>query len=292
VRDIEVQPGGRFDGEGLVNGEQSIIALLPEFANMGLLEPRFINGGVAAVASEGDPSLDAGRLVVQGEFVQTSTGILQLDLFTNGSVGGLNFDQLAVTGKVSLAGVLAITVNDPSSYSLGNSFEIITSGGGLAGTFSSIVATPLQQGLAWSVHYETNSATLNVVEEVGGGEQTGYLARWRRSFGVDAAADLDGDGDTDAKDFLAWQRGEVPQFATIASYLSLWHQSVGKDSGADLDGDGDTDGHDYLVWQRGAAMNAWSSLSAVPEPTAWALIASALCTIRACRRCTRIPSGN
>ena len=46
-------------------------------------------------------------------------------------------------------------------------------------------------------------------------------------------ADLDGDGDTDGRDFLIWQR-------TV---------------GADYDNDGDVDGRDFLVWQRGSSPN-------------------------------------
>jgi hypothetical protein len=193
-------------GEGLINGRQAVLAGIPEFAGAGLFEPRVLNRGAVTVASDGDVSLDAGRLVVQGEYVQESGGRLDLDIFSTGGVAGLNYDQLAVTGKVALDGVLRITAPNPDVFGVGNTFQIITAAGGRSGVFSSIVAPTLQGNLAWALQYTPTGVVLGVIDATASGGPFDYLSQFRQSFGVNAAADLDGDGDTDGADFLLWQR--------------------------------------------------------------------------------------
>jgi hypothetical protein len=50
----------------------------------------------------------------------------------------------------------------------------------------------------------------------------------------------------------------------------------------DADGDGLVDGSDFLIWQRNATFAGGAS--AVPEPTALALVSAALATLIAVRR--------
>ncbi|RIK72139.1 MAG: hypothetical protein DCC67_19690 [Planctomycetota bacterium] len=66
----------------------------------------------------------------------------------------------------------------------------------------------------------------------------GDLSVWRASFGADAAADADDDGDADGADFLSWQRN----FGRAASLTAA--------ADADFDDDADADGADFLNWQR------------------------------------------
>ena len=165
-----------------------------------------MNRGQLSIASEGDPSFDAGRLVIQGDFRQLPTGLLKLDLFSNGGVAGLNFDQLAVTGKAKLGGVLDISAPNPGLFAEGNAFPIITASGGLTGLFSNLIAPALNGGLVWAVEYTSTAALLKVVAQ-GNGDPTGYLAQWRQSVGIDDLADLNGDLRTDGADFLIWQQG-------------------------------------------------------------------------------------
>ena len=217
IREVDVRPGGRFEGEGLVNGQQAVIAGIPEFANKGLFEPHLVNQGVVSIASTGDSVFDAGRLLVQGDYTQTSSGVLHMDLFSTGGVAGLNFDQLAVTGKVELAGVLRIFSSNSQSYSLDAEFPLITAGIGLTGEFTTLIAPAVSSGLGWSVDYTLTGATLRVVQQPGNGQPPDYLAQWRHSYGLDAGGDLDNDGDTDGLDFLAWQRGVSPALPNVVS---------------------------------------------------------------------------
>ena len=203
VRDIEVRPGGRLEGEGLINGQQAVLAGIPEFAGLHLLEPRVLNRGAVSVQAE---SLEAGRLLVQGDYTQESEGKLELDMYTDG-VPGLDFDQLAVTGNVTLGGTLEISAPNVLLFQAGDVFEIITIGGTRSGVFSSLLAPEIPGDLHWALQYTSNAVLLGVVQGAGSGGPFDYLTRFYQSFGVDDGADLDGDNDTDGFDFLAWQRG-------------------------------------------------------------------------------------
>jgi len=86
------------------------------------------------------------------------------------------------------------------------------------------------------------------------------------------AGDFNGDGTVDNLD------------------LSDWNLAYGSTAGGDADGDGDTDGNDFLVWQQQFGQSiALSAAMSVPEPTAFALVASAALTCFG-RREFRIPA--
>jgi hypothetical protein len=127
-------------------------------------------------------------------------------MYTDG-VPGLDFDQLAVTGNVTLDGVLEISAPNILLFEAGNVFEIITIGGMRRGVFSNLLAPELPGDLHWALQYTTNAVLLGVVQGAGSGGPFDYFTRFQQSFGIDAGADLDGDNDTDGLDFLAWQRG-------------------------------------------------------------------------------------
>jgi hypothetical protein len=77
------------------------------------------------------------------------------------------------------------------------------------------------------------------------------------------SGDFTGDGIVNAADLQSWQNNfGTPAMATRSQ--------------GDADNDGDVDGGDMLVWQRQVGVNANTSISAVPEPSAAALILFAL----------------
>jgi arylsulfatase A-like enzyme len=204
TRDIEVRNGGRLEGEGVIDGQQAVVAGIPEFQGLGLFEPRVVNSGVVDVASAENSSAGAGVLQVRGDYLQQSQGRLLLDVLAPGSDAGAHFDQLQATGSAKLGGVLELAVSGSSSFSLGHSFDIITAAGGIVGRFDRIEVPTLGGGLAWLVEYTTTAAKLTVVSK---DDPLVFLSLFRQSFGVDAAADRDHDGDTDGRDLLLWQRG-------------------------------------------------------------------------------------
>jgi hypothetical protein len=76
------------------------------------------------------------------------------------------------------------------------------------------------------------------------------------------AGDFDADGDVDGADFVAWQTNfPKASDATLAQ--------------GDADGDGDVDGADFVVWQTNFPFTPAPGASAVPEPAAAILLASA-----------------
>jgi hypothetical protein len=79
---------------------------------------------------------------------------------------------------------------------------------------------------------------------------------WQASFGIDDGADLDGDGDTDGRDLMIWQRnvpsmpGDIDNdFLINAGELQAWQDSYGFSNVADANGDGAVDMADYQIWQ-------------------------------------------
>jgi hypothetical protein len=174
-----------------------------------------------------NPDTNAAILNINGKYEQSDQGTLHLDLFSIGATPGLDFDRLAVTGTVKLAGTLSIQFANPITPQLGDSFRIVTSGEGISGQFSQIVAPSLDPGLSWSILYTPAYATLRVVQQTSSGGPLDYLTRWQQSFGLNGAADLNGDGITDGADFLIWQlqafstgaTHAVPEPATLSAML-------------------------------------------------------------------------
>lgn len=206
VRSIEIQPNGTLRGFGTVTGQQSMVANIPELANLGLFTPKVVVDGVVSIDGGFESPPAAGTLHIDGDYSQGPLGRLKLDLFSIGDEAGVDFDALTIAGSAALAGALDVSFAHALSPALGDAFQIITAAGGLQGTFSSLVAPQLQQGLSWAVEYSSEAAVLKVVSQGSTDPNLGYLAVWKASFGINAGGDLNGDGVTDGADFLIWQR--------------------------------------------------------------------------------------
>ena len=181
---------------------------------------------------------DGQSLTVDGNFTQLPGSTLAIEID-----GADSFNKLDVTGSVTLAGMLDVTLSGYAPQE-GDVFEILSADGGLSGTFSGGVSLPDLSGtLQWDVIYDTitNRVLLEVITPA-------------------YTADFDGDGDVDNWD-LVW-----------------WHLAFGVDDQADADGDGDSDGADFLLWQRqytGDLASASPASGAVPEPNSLALVVMA-----------------
>ncbi|MFH1815629.1 MAG: hypothetical protein ABIF28_15905 [Pseudomonadota bacterium] len=79
-------------------------------------------------------TLEYGTLSVTGNFVQTDSGVL--DLWIGGTSTG-TYDQLAVSGSVTLGGTLVVT-EDPDYVRGPLSLALITAGNGISGSFATI----------------------------------------------------------------------------------------------------------------------------------------------------------
>jgi hypothetical protein len=121
------------------------------------------------------------------------------------------------------------------------------------------------------------------------------LPVWQTSYGVDDGGDVDGDGDTDGRDFLLWQQAAMSNPADLnGDYvvdsldLEQWQQSYAFLGSTDANHDGVVDQADYQIWEaenglswnypyamtapplssQTATLQGW----AVPEPTSVVLV--------------------
>ncbi len=103
------------------------------------------------------------------------------------------------------------------------------------------------------------------------------LATWQISYGLNDDGDANGDGITDGRDFLIWQRQFYQPSADFNRNggideidLGIWQDTFGTSAEGDADGDGDTDGRDFLFWQRQftSVSGSFSQSLIVPEPEA------------------------
>ncbi len=108
---------------------------------------QLVNSGVVNVGGA------VGTLVVSGNYTQTGTGTLNIDLSTSTS-----HDRLQISGLATLAGALNLTGLNGYSPAPGLSFPIIT-WGGYTGGFGSVGLPPLNFGV-WHYRYSPGGFTI------------------------------------------------------------------------------------------------------------------------------------
>jgi hypothetical protein len=152
------------------------------------------------------------------DFQQGSSGHFDVNI---GGAGLNDFDRFTLTGAAALDGGLDLSLLGGFTPSLGQTFTILTAGGGVSGTFTSVdQPSMMPAGLLFDVVYSALQVQLQVVSapifsadfDLDGDVDGDDLDVWAASFGVNNGADADNDGDSDGADFLAWQQqlGSVP----------------------------------------------------------------------------------
>ncbi len=256
----------RVGGAGLANNNGSQVAItegtVDVFGNVtNSVGGQIVVGGHATAVFHDNLTNNGQFFVLPGaevvalenlSFTPTSMLSLQLGLLDESAEAG----QVESAAAASLAGSLAVSLAAGYTPEVGDEFPLITTGGGLSGTFASASLPSLGGGLAWELDYEATSLMLSVVPGL--------------------TADFDGDGDVDSADLAKWRTG------------------FGKATGAivgdgDADADGDVDGADFLAWQRelGSSVAMASSGpagSSVPEPHAAVLLMLACAAVNGSRR--------
>ena len=97
---------GRVEGNGTIDAASSGVA--------------FSNAGVLA------PGSSPGRLRILGNYVQTSTGVLDIEL--NGSTPITDYDVLDITGSATLGGSLRIRTLEGAALNAGATFDVLRYG--------------------------------------------------------------------------------------------------------------------------------------------------------------------
>ncbi len=121
----------------------------------GTIDANVTNAGVVA------PGNSAGILTIAGNYIQTSSGVLDIELAgTNASLP--SFDQLHVAGSATLSGTLSIVKINGFTPALGNSFQVITFAS-RAGDFTNHQGLVINNSVALRPVYDASSLTLVTV---------------------------------------------------------------------------------------------------------------------------------
>jgi MYXO-CTERM domain-containing protein len=199
------------------------------------------------------PGESMGLLSIAGNLTLAGSSTVAIEL--GGELLGSQYDALAVSGDVALAGTLAVSLVNGFQPILGESFSVLMYDGARTGQFADVQLPQLGVGLLWNSVYTANALLLSVSAAV-----------------AHAPADFNRDGYVNAADLAIWRQGVG---LTNATQLQ-----------GDANGDGSVNGADFLVWQLGlndpgATHNATPE---VPEPTGAALTAIGLAALARKRR--------
>jgi hypothetical protein len=227
------------------------------------------NGGTVA------PGSSPGILQISGSYTQTAGGKLQIEL--GGTTQGTGYDQLAVSGAVTLGGTLQVSLMNSFAPALGNRFDILD-WGSLSGTFSTVtLPTPLSGTLGWGTSALYSAGVLSVID-------TNFKPGDFDRNGQVSVADV-GALENALKDLSAYQATHGPGGGALtgAQLVSL----------GDLTGDGlvtNADLQGLIVYLANGGPIAAPEIAAVPEPSAAFLFSSAvgLVAIASCLKSMRL----
>jgi autotransporter-associated beta strand protein len=109
------------------------------------------------------PGASIGILSVGGNYNQSNTGTLSIEITPNAAAGaGVGYDQLRVGGTASLAGALSV-IDAAGTYTLGSRYTILTASGGRSGTFATVAYNPIFAAyISPAVTYDANDVYLTV----------------------------------------------------------------------------------------------------------------------------------
>lgn len=178
--------------------------------------------GVNHLTVGGDSSghlaiLATGQLQVTGNYTQPSSGMLGIELANAGQP-----EAIAVGGDALIGGDLTISAAMGFDPTLGDSFDLLTAGAAVLGTFAAVELPTLAAGLAWEMQYAVDAVSLEVILagdfNRDGSVDAGDYTLWRDSIGstTELAADANVDGVVDSLDFAIWKT----HFGTSAADFS------------------------------------------------------------------------
>jgi hypothetical protein len=194
-----VETGATITGLGTLANSASNTLTLEDGVS---LEVALFNAGTLLIGSS------LGMATVPS-FTQNSLGTIQVEL--GGTTPGSQHDQLSASGQLNLAGALQITTINGFVPAVGDSFQILTAGGGRSGSFDS-ATLPTLAASNWQLVYETNSVLLRVAlvgdYNFNGSVDLPDYILWRKTLGqtgIALPADGNNNGQVDLFDFARWR---------------------------------------------------------------------------------------
>lgn len=144
-----VQAGALFFNSGLGT---TTVASGAKLGGNGTITGNLVNNGTVS------PGFSPGTITVNGNFTQSSTGTLVVELASASS-----FDKLIISGTASLAGTVQIDTLGGFNP-IGNSFTFLTAAGGVTGIFGTVNGSAITSGsaaVATAVTYSSTAVTVS-----------------------------------------------------------------------------------------------------------------------------------
>jgi hypothetical protein len=138
---------------GVLTASQGVNIQDGVLAGSGTVEGSVTNSGTVSPGGDGS----AGILTITGDYTQTATGVLNIDI--GGLAAGTGYDQLQVSGEVALDGTLNVHLINGFSPQPGDSFRILTFSS-QSGDFAVENGLDLGGGLMLAPSYDATGLTL------------------------------------------------------------------------------------------------------------------------------------
>jgi hypothetical protein len=177
---ITVNPTGQITGDGNIVGNVQ-------------------NGGLVS------PGTSPGALHIDGDYVQTASGELFIELASLET-----FDRLVVTNTLDLGGTLDVSLLEDYAPAAGATFDILE-WATLIGTFDDVNLPALDGGLMWD---DSNLYTTGVLAVVAPG----------------LPGDFNDDNIVDAADYVVWRKGLGTTYTQ--DDLNVWRANFGNTAGS------------------------------------------------------------
>lgn len=136
---------GSFGGAGKINSSE---VFSTQLTYPGDFQPEKRKpAGAGTGSSLAQPSLQPSALTINGDFEQTSTGTLVINMTTS------QYGQLIVNGNASVLGSVAVTLSDGFVPEPSGEYVILTAQKGLIGSFAQVTVS---NGGSFQVNYNQN----------------------------------------------------------------------------------------------------------------------------------------
>jgi hypothetical protein len=148
------QSAGSTVVDGLFTSDTPIQIDGGTLSGKGIIQGDVMMGGTLS------PGDSPGRLTIQGNYTQLSTGTFFAELA--GLIPGTQYDQLVVSGLATLDGTLDVVLLNGFVVKVGDSFVLMTFGSE-SGQFSALDLPTLSRYEQWLLSYNANDLTLSVL---------------------------------------------------------------------------------------------------------------------------------